>query len=356
MSSPPSGTRYCPTCGSPTTLDKTACPRCGNPLPALGAAAPPPGYAAPGGGMPAGKGGFPGWVIGVIACVVAAPILVGVLGVVAAIAIPNFIRYQARAKSAQAAVNLAAIWTAEKSWAASHGGEYSEFDIDETDQSDSGFTALGVTLAKPLHHGYSAYYLGDTLWISASGNIDEDATLDEWEISSDDPTPFHYSDDVTEVVLPSRQPADEGSAADEEYEGTEGGVVGGVVGGTADLQALSAQIALQQKSESARENLEAIWKAEQAYKAKHKSWLAFTDGNGTTWAALGVTLPAEKNHAYSARVAAGALTLTATANLDDDEFEDAWKLESSHGFALQDKSDALNLDLSSLAAGLKKGE
>ncbi len=364
--------RFCPSCGQPSAFGLAVCPRCGNPLPAMAAApstggvplsasstaspgwgpTPPPAYD----GKPA-RGGFPGWIIGVIACVVAAPVLVAVLGIVAAIAIPNFLKYQARAKSAKAKVDLVAIWTAEKAWADAHGGEYAEFDVDETDQSDSGFQGLGVTLQKPLHHGYSAYYIGSTLWIVASGNIDEDTATDDWELSSDDPTPFHTSDDVTDETTPSRQPSPDAEESDEEYEGTTGGQLGGIVGGVVGGLGAStdSHLETQVKAGTARMNLEAIWAREKSYKAAHASYMAFTDGNATTWAALGVKLPAEPAHHYSAKVIGSRLVLTATGNLDDDEFEDLWTLDSDVGIALQDRADALDLDLTALQTPAKKG-
>src|ERR1700757_1968481 len=43
-------------------------------------------------------------------------IVVAIIGILAAIAIPNFIRFQARSKQAEAKTNLKAIFTAEKSY------------------------------------------------------------------------------------------------------------------------------------------------------------------------------------------------------------------------------------------------
>jgi hypothetical protein len=368
MSALPPNIRYCPSCGQPNDLSAGNCPRCGNPLPAMtgaGYSAAPaassgPAATAPmyGSGAPPPSGGFPGWAIGLIACVVAAPILVAVTGVVAAIAIPNFIKFSAREKSDSAKSNLASIWVAEKAWAASHGGTYVEFSIDEQDQTDPEFQKLSVKLDK-IHHAYDAYVDGGTLWITASGNIDEDEFLDEWELSSNDPTPFHFGDDVTDVSQDSRQTSGDDEDADMEEEGTSdpGGVAGGIVGGVAGGLGVSGTGAtdpdkmeqVQLHSESAEKNLAAIWAREKDYKVKHKSYMAFTDGNAATWSALGVTLPADTFHTYKAKVTGNTLLLTAVGNLDDDDFLDEWQLDSNVGTPVQLKNDALNLDLSAMA-------
>ena len=48
-------------------------------------------------------------------------IVVAIIGILAAIAIPNFLRFQLRAKSSEGKTNLAAIRTAEESYFAEYG-------------------------------------------------------------------------------------------------------------------------------------------------------------------------------------------------------------------------------------------
>ena len=48
-------------------------------------------------------------------------IVVAIIGILAAIAIPNFLRFQLKAKSSEGKVNLAAIRTAEESYLAEYG-------------------------------------------------------------------------------------------------------------------------------------------------------------------------------------------------------------------------------------------
>src|SRR5450432_1536608 len=47
-------------------------------------------------------------------------IVVAIIGILAAIAIPNFLKFQARAKQSEAKTNLKGIFTAEKSWYGEH--------------------------------------------------------------------------------------------------------------------------------------------------------------------------------------------------------------------------------------------
>ena len=49
-------------------------------------------------------------------------VVVAIIGILAAIAIPNFLRFQLKAKSSEGKTNLAAIRTAEESYFAEYGG------------------------------------------------------------------------------------------------------------------------------------------------------------------------------------------------------------------------------------------
>lgn len=80
---------------------------------------PPPGYPPPGypsRGYPPGMGpqkrGMPGWAIALIVVVIVA----FVLGVLAAIAVPSFMKYMRRAKTTEAAPNLKKIFDGAKGY------------------------------------------------------------------------------------------------------------------------------------------------------------------------------------------------------------------------------------------------
>ena len=149
-------------------------------------------------------------------------IVVAIIGLLAAIAIPNFIKFQARAKQSEARANLKALFTAEKAYyqekdtysnqiqgvgfSPERGNRYT-YDLsgdsgpwqDRTTSSQtdvatetgidadvfkygttSGITAV-MTSAFP-----STVVTGNTGSFTgcAAGNIDSDTTLDQWSISS----------------------------------------------------------------------------------------------------------------------------------------------------------------------------
>jgi type IV pilus assembly protein PilA len=87
-------------------------------------------------------------------------IVVAIIGILAAIAIPNFLRFQLKAKSSEGKTNLAAIRTAEQSY-------YSEFGVYVSSQGESPATiGAGKQVFDPtLATGF------DTIGWSPEGNI-----------------------------------------------------------------------------------------------------------------------------------------------------------------------------------------
>lgn len=72
-------------------------------------------------------------------------IVVAIIGILAALAIPNFMRFQAKSKQSEAKANLKSIFTAEKSYAA------------EKDEYGTTFNDIGF---EPERGNRYAYYLG----------------------------------------------------------------------------------------------------------------------------------------------------------------------------------------------------
>lgn len=99
-------------------------------------------------------------------------IVVAIVGILAAIAIPNFMRYQAKSKQSEAKANLRSIYTSQNTYF----GEYDTYtgSIDTLGWLPEGETryAYVITTADNIH--YTA---------QASGNIDTDTTIDTWEIN-----------------------------------------------------------------------------------------------------------------------------------------------------------------------------
>jgi type IV pilus assembly protein PilA len=152
-------------------------------------------------------------------------IVVAIIGILAAIAIPNFIKFQARSKQSEAKANLKAMFTAEKAYfqekdkystlvgevgfAPERNNRYAYYadatgDKNADDRSGTTITAhstdTGIsvdvfkytTTAKPsaaptitCSTGIAIGLTGSTFLGAASGNIDTDGTFDNWSIATD---------------------------------------------------------------------------------------------------------------------------------------------------------------------------
>ena len=182
-----------------------------------------PTGAAPLGAGPAAKSG-----VGVLVIVgligVGGLCLVAVVGMLAAIAIPNFIRYQARAKQSEVRSTLRMFYTAEMAFYAANeryttnlgelgasvesGNRYAYFaDLDGTmiepghdgadatpfsavavdhrrNPSQTAVTSASLSTLKDVRPGMSGTCPNCEITLVAAGNIDSDATLDVWSIST----------------------------------------------------------------------------------------------------------------------------------------------------------------------------
>lgn len=124
-----------------------------------------------------------------------AAIIIGVLwffvGILAAIAIPNFIKFQSRAKQSEAKMNLKAIYNAEQSSYAENGSFATTFEAMGWVQYDEarytyyiGSDVIESTKQPPeaLPPGVESYVNAEGFRAVAVGNIDGDPTLDVWVI------------------------------------------------------------------------------------------------------------------------------------------------------------------------------
>ena len=160
-------------------------------------------------------------------------IVVAIIGILAAIAIPNFIKFQARSKQSEAKTNLKALFTAQKAWYGEHdqfstnagiigwapekGNRYfyrlggctiatwthtagnstapvTGFDCmtQDTDKFPGALATIAWGAA-PNQNAPAAEGVGGTcpacgFTSSATGNVDTDTVLDSWYISSGDAT------------------------------------------------------------------------------------------------------------------------------------------------------------------------
>jgi|LQYC01.1.fsa_nt_gi type IV pilus assembly protein PilA len=98
-------------------------------------------------------------------------IVVVIIGILAALAIPNFLRYQAKSKQSEAKTNLGAIYVSE----ISYYGEKDTFgDLVALDWAPEGKT----------RYSYSATPKATSFTAGADGNIDNETTIkDHWMIN-----------------------------------------------------------------------------------------------------------------------------------------------------------------------------
>ncbi|OGQ89746.1 MAG: hypothetical protein A2289_10540 [Deltaproteobacteria bacterium RIFOXYA12_FULL_58_15] len=132
---------------------------------------------------------------------------VGILGILAAIAIPNFINFQARAKQSEAKMNLKAIFVGAKSSFAENGKMGTTFEAIGFKPDGTRYTYYfgddsiepEQALAEPLPDEVETFVEPDSgkFRAVAIGNVDSDDTLDVW-IIDDENHLENISNDVDE--------------------------------------------------------------------------------------------------------------------------------------------------------------
>jgi type IV pilus assembly protein PilA len=140
-------------------------------------------------------------------------IVVAIIGILAAIAIPNFLKFQAKSKQSEAKTNLKAIFTAETSY---FGEENTFGPLDTVNYQpigtaskmiygfsvDGGTTILGadVTTLADASWVNSALVDGDgdgkfeSFSAAANGNVDNDTDADTWYINDVNVLAFEQND------------------------------------------------------------------------------------------------------------------------------------------------------------------
>jgi len=117
-------------------------------------------------------------------------IVVAIIGILAAIAIPNFLRFQAKSKQSEARELLSSIYTAEVAY-------YAENNV------FSDFATIGYTASSTPKYYTSNTYTSVALQQGFTGtmnrSIDSDNTEDEWNVTQASREP---NNNVNDVITP----------------------------------------------------------------------------------------------------------------------------------------------------------
>jgi type IV pilus assembly protein PilA len=113
-------------------------------------------------------------------------IVVAIIGILAAIAIPNFMRYQAKAKQSEAKANLGSIYTSEITFRA-ESDRFAQTIAGILDWAAAGSTRYAYTMTNAATTTFTA---------DATSNIDADGTIDGWQIR-ENKTLTNTTNDVT---------------------------------------------------------------------------------------------------------------------------------------------------------------
>ncbi len=125
-------------------------------------------------------------------------IVVAIIGILAAIAIPNFLRFQLKSKSSEGKVNLAAIRTAEESYLAEYGTYVAAAASPTTGipgptkalfNDAGGFTQIGWSPEGDVFFVYQVTPVATLTGYTAhaAADIDGDTTNQEWGYVHPDP-------------------------------------------------------------------------------------------------------------------------------------------------------------------------
>ena len=127
-------------------------------------------------------------------------IVVAIIGILAAIAIPNFLRFQLKSKTSEAKVNLAAIRTAEESYLAefgsyvvaaaspaANGGAQKQTFVD-TGMAGANFATIGWLPEGQVFFNYAVAVAGLAYTADASADIDANMTNQIWGYVHEDPS------------------------------------------------------------------------------------------------------------------------------------------------------------------------
>ncbi len=118
-------------------------------------------------------------------------IVVAIIGILAAIAIPNFLRFQLRSRVGEGKTNLAGIRTAEEAYYAEYntylssstalpGGALGNDKMDWVQMTGDGFSTIGWYPEGEVYYNYQVSVNFPEYQVHGASDIDADGTNNEW--------------------------------------------------------------------------------------------------------------------------------------------------------------------------------
>ena len=115
-------------------------------------------------------------------------IVVAIIGILASIAIPKYQDYVAKTKMAEAGEILSAVYTNQ----ILYQSEYGTYGNSEA--------VIGLTMDGRRYYSVVAFsnVTSNTYTADISANLDDDVTLDKWQMTEADPDGVHICNDITD--------------------------------------------------------------------------------------------------------------------------------------------------------------
>jgi len=108
-------------------------------------------------------------------------IVVVIIGILAALAIPRFMQATTKSKQSEAKQLLKQIYTMERTYRQANG-TYGDNGVTIAAGAGGTFPQIGVEVQTSAIYEYSIVAAANTFHATATANLDDDATLDLWQI------------------------------------------------------------------------------------------------------------------------------------------------------------------------------
>jgi prepilin-type N-terminal cleavage/methylation domain-containing protein len=107
-------------------------------------------------------------------------IVVVIIGILAALAIPRFMQATTKSKQSEAKQLLKQVYTMERTYRQANGG-YGDNGV--TAAAGGTFPVIGVEIMASAAYSYTIVAATNTFVCTATANLDDDATIDTWTIN-----------------------------------------------------------------------------------------------------------------------------------------------------------------------------